>query len=171
MSGLGFQSVMSLALSEGEMGVVLDICLCLVFPLSCLPTCRKEKKLVLTHSCTRHPSVMSFYLSHCEKSVVCITCMYLILYIPCLSTYCKVKNGVVLTHVCTRCPHVPGVPMSCPSTYRKVKNGLVCNICLYLAFPLSCLPTIARCERVVVTYVCTWVMSFYLSQGQKRFGL
>ena len=57
---------------------------------------------------------------------------------------------------------VPSIPMSCPSTYRKANKGVVCtdvlpliarskrdgfHICVYLAFPLSCLPTFQKVKE------------------------
>ena len=63
MSAPGFLSVMSFHVSEGETGMVFNICMYLAFPVSCLSTSRKVKKgLVVTHVSTLLSSVMSFYL-------------------------------------------------------------------------------------------------------------
>ena len=75
------------------------------------------------------PCIMSSYSLQGEQGVGFNVCTGLSL--SRLSTYRNVNKGAVLTHVRT------WPSLSRPCTYRAKGKG---DICLYLAFPVSCLP-------------------------------
>ena len=114
MSVPGFLSVMSFYLSQIEKGGDVNICLYLLFALSCLSTYRKVKRgLILTYVVTWLSLCHVFLLIAGKKGGGFNLCLYPVFPLSCPSTSCKLQRGWIQRM------SMPFFPVSCPSTYRK----------------------------------------------------
>ena len=136
MSVPGFPSVISFYISQSEKGVFVPyVCtwlsLCPVFLL--IASC---KRLVLTYICTWLPFVIPFYLSHCEKRVcIWFSLCHVFLQIA------RRKGGRFL-HTSE-----PGFQSVMSLILSEGEAGVVLDMCVYLVFPLSCLPTYRNVQK------------------------
>ena len=154
MSVPRFPSVMSLMRERGG----LDLCLYLASYVMSFYLWQDEKGVVLTYVS---------HLSQSEKGGFHI-CLYFssLSQLSFLFISCKMKG--VLTYVRTwLCPS----QLSCLPTFRKVRKGWFLHVSVP-GFPSVTSFYSSLGEKVVSTYVCTWLPSvscpFLTSQGGKR---